>query len=151
MGDAGDIRSCIRDVRIRIGAACARAGRIPQDVTLIGVTKTHSAEAAAAAVDAGLLDLGENYAQELVAKAQALAALGLKPRWHFLGGLQSNKVRMVLPWITGIQSVDRASLVDELLRRADPRRTVEIWVEVNIADEGLTTRSPKPRVPTSGR
>ena len=80
-------------VRARIDAACVAAGRNPSDVTLVGVSKTHPVEAVQDAVQAGLLDLGENWEQELVPKAEGAAALGLAPRWHFIGHLQRNRVR----------------------------------------------------------
>lgn len=135
MDATAGIRQRLDAIRGRVAAACARAGRDPAGVRLIGVSKTRTADEVVAAVRAGLSDLGENYAQELVAKARAVADAGLAPRWHFLGGLQSNKVRALAPIVAGIQSVDRPSLVDELARRVPPDTAIEAWIEVNVGDE----------------
>jgi pyridoxal phosphate enzyme (YggS family) len=122
-------------VRQRIAKACAACGRDPSDVLLVGVAKTRPAEDVIAAVWAGLEDVGENYAQELSAKAQVVLDAGLRPRWHFLGGLQTNKVRLVLPWAGAIHSVDRPSLADEISKRASPERPTNVFIEVNIGGE----------------
>ncbi|MBM4396326.1 MAG: YggS family pyridoxal phosphate-dependent enzyme [Deltaproteobacteria bacterium] len=129
-----DIRANLAAVRDRIEAACARAGRDPAGVTLVGVTKTRGADVVAAAVRAGLADLGENYAQELVRKASGLPA-GVAPRWHFIGALQTNKVRHVAGLISAIHSVDRPSLADELAKRLPAGAAVDVFVEVGIAGE----------------
>lgn len=135
MAAATEPQTRLEAVREQVRQACARVGRDPAQVRLIGVSKTRDADEVITAVRCGLSDLGENYAQELVAKAQAVAAAGLTPRWHFLGGLQTNKVRLLVPVVTGIQSVDRPSLIDELARRADPGRPIEVFIEVNVGDE----------------
>jgi pyridoxal phosphate enzyme (YggS family) len=132
---AARVAASIDDVRRRIATACAACGRDPASVTLVGVTKTFPPEAAAAAVAAGLADLGENYAQELIAKAAAVAAAGSSPRWHFIGGLQTNKVKALLPLVAAIHSVDRPSLLDEIAKRLAPGRTLDVFVEVAIAGE----------------
>jgi PLP dependent protein len=133
-------------VRARIDAACVEAGRNPSDVTLVGVSKTHPVEAVRDAVEAGLLDLGENWAQELVPKAEGASALGLAPRWHFIGHLQRNKVREVIPHIASLHSLDSERLADELERRLAqntplPRNgaPLECFIEVNIAGEDSKT------------
>ena len=104
-----------------------------RDVRLVCVTKAHGPEVAAAALAAGLQDLGENYAQELAAKA-ALFALhppaATAPRWHFIGQLQRNKVRLVAPHAFWWHTVDRPSLVDELARRAAGAR---VLVQLDLA------------------
>ncbi len=132
---ARSIEASLAAIRLRIAAACARSGRSPSDVLLLGVTKTHPAETVAAAVRAGIVDVGENYAQELVAKAAQVAALGVVPRWHFIGGLQSNKVRAVAPLVHAVHSIDRPSLADELARRTSADRPLDAWIEVAIAGE----------------
>ena len=90
-----------------------------RSVKVIAVTKGHPPEVALAALGAGFVDLGENYAQELVAKAEFVAqhAPEAEPRWHFVGRLQSNKVRMLGPHVALWQTVDRGSVVRELARR----------------------------------
>jgi pyridoxal phosphate enzyme (YggS family) len=92
------------------------------------VSKGHPAEACRAAVDAGLVQLGENRAQELLAKAPAVPGA----RWHFIGRLQTNKVRAIAEHVDLWESVDRIEVVDELARR---RAGARILVQVNISDE----------------
>lgn len=122
-------------VRARIDAAAARAGRDPAAVTLVAVSKTHGPEAVRAAYARGQRDFGENYVQEMVAKADGLADL-VDLRWHFIGHLQSNKCRDVAGRVAMVQTVDSARLARELGRRAVAvGRTVGILVQVNVARE----------------
>mgnify|MGYP006277081759 CR=1 FL=1 len=104
-----------------------------REVRLVCVTKAHGPEVAAAALAAGLADLGENYAQELAAKA-ALFSLhppaGPAPRWHFIGQLQRNKVRLVAPHAYWWHTVDRAALADEVARRAPG---ASVFVQLDLA------------------
>jgi PLP dependent protein len=87
--DAAAVAARVAAVRQRIAAAASRAGRDPAAVTLVAVAKLHPVAAIRAALDAGVADIGENYAQELQAKAAALGGTGV--RWHFVGRLQRNK------------------------------------------------------------
>lgn len=130
-----DIAANLAAIRARIAAACARRGPGPQPL-LIGVSKKQPAEAVLAAAHAGLLDFGENYAQELVAKAEALTGQ-VAPRWHFIGPLQSNKVRKVVGVGARVHTVDRPALVTELAREVARQRLapLEILIEVNVGDE----------------
>jgi hypothetical protein len=108
------------------------AGGDPAAITLVAVTKGFGPEVALAAARAGLDDLGENYAQELVAKAPELEAAGLAPRWHAIGRLQRNKVRALAPVVHLWQSVDSERLGAEIARRAPGAR---VLVQVNVSDE----------------
>jgi len=108
--------------------AAAAEGR---SVTVVAVTKAFPAELVSRAIAAGLLDLGENYAQELAAKAMHLDR-DPAPRWHFIGGLQRNKVKLLAEIVTVWQTVDRESLVDEIAKRA-PGATV--LMQVNTTGE----------------
>jgi PLP dependent protein len=132
MTSAAEVAANIERVRQRI----ADAGGDPDAVALVGVTKGHPVDAVRAALAAGLRDLGENYAQELVAKADELGAdstgAGPSARWHFVGRLQRNKVRLVAPYVTLWQSVDRLSLAAEIAHRA---AGASVLVQVNITDE----------------
>jgi PLP dependent protein len=107
-------------------------------VDLVAVTKGFGVEAPVAAALAGVTDCGENYAQELVAKARAvdeLVAAGelpVAPRWHMLGRVQRNKVRQLAPHVSVWQSVDRLELGEEIARR-QPGATV--FAQVNISGE----------------
>jgi pyridoxal phosphate enzyme (YggS family) len=122
----------VAEVRGRIATAAARAGRDPASVTLVAATKTVDPARVQEVVDAGVTDLGENRAQELVAKTGVAAVAPLAVRWHFLGRLQRNKVRALAPWVTCWQSVDRPELGDEIARRAPGAR---VLVEVNLGEE----------------
>ena len=131
-GDTAIVAASIDAVRARIAAAARRAGRREDAVRLVAATKTVPAARLHAALAAGLVDLGENRAQELLAKAPELAADPAPPRWHFLGALQRNKVRPLAPWVVCWQSVDRPELGPVLARHA-PGATV--LIEVNLAGE----------------
>jgi hypothetical protein len=100
---------------------------------VIAVSKGQSRRAVQAAIDADLTDFGESYAQELTAKAEALADQPgpMTPRWHFIGQLQKNKVRQVAPHVHLWQSVDRLSLAAEVARRAPG---APVLVQVNVSD-----------------
>jgi uncharacterized pyridoxal phosphate-containing UPF0001 family protein len=111
-------------VRERIDAA-GGAGR----VAIVAVTKGFPPVTAAAALDAGLADLGENYAQDLVAKASMLSLRPAPPRWHFLGPLQTNKAARLGPWVRRWHGVDREAAGRAIARhQSDP----EVFVEVNV-------------------
>ncbi|MCY4456204.1 MAG: YggS family pyridoxal phosphate-dependent enzyme [Chloroflexi bacterium] len=135
------IATRLEAVRERVAAACERAGRDPADITIVGVTKTHPVDAVEEALAAGQVDLGENRAQELVPKAEQAADMGLAPRWHFIGGLQRNKVRQVLPHIAVLHSLDSLRLAAEIEKRAeqgrspDPDVPLPCYLEVNVGGE----------------
>lgn len=123
----------LREVEERVAAAAERAGRVRDDITLIAVSKTFPSHVIAEALDAGIVDLGENRAQELKEKA---TVLGQRPRWHFIGHLQTNKVRQVVGVVTMIHSVDRVGLAEAIARRAEALGIVQdVLVEVNISGE----------------
>ncbi|TMQ03997.1 MAG: YggS family pyridoxal phosphate-dependent enzyme [Deltaproteobacteria bacterium] len=125
-----------RAVAARVAAACERAGRAADSVTIVAVSKTQPVEAIRAACAAGATDLGENYAQELAAKAAELAASPPAPvvRWHFIGRLQRNKARLVAGRVALVHAVDGVELADEIARRAGG--TVQpILLAVNLGDE----------------
>jgi pyridoxal phosphate enzyme (YggS family) len=103
-------------LRERIDAACAAAGRDPDSVELLAVTKTVPAEDVALLLDLGLTAFGENRVQEAGAKVAAVAASRpeARPRWHLVGSLQRNKARSVLHWADRVESVDSLRLADAL-------------------------------------
>lgn len=120
-------------VRRRVADAAEAAGRPGDEITLVAVTKGFSAGVVAQAVRAGALDLGENRAQELREKAIAVTA---DVRWHFIGHLQTNKVRHVVGIAGLIHSIDRMGLAEAVARRARSSGIVqEVLIEVNIAGE----------------
>lgn len=129
----------IAEVRQRIEAACARAGRSADDVTLVAVSKTHPVETLGEALASGLTVFGENRAQEFVPKAQAARERGWGAEWHFIGHLQRNKVREVLPYVDVLHSLDSERLVREIVARAPEarpgHRRLRCFIEVNVAGE----------------
>jgi hypothetical protein len=129
-----DIASNLHDIRERIAAAIARRGPGP-DVRLIGVSKKQPLSKLEAARAAGLEDFGENYAQELAEKQAAWPAD--KPvRWHYIGALQSNKVRLLVGKVALIHTVDRVELIREIDKRAASAGVVqEFLIEVNLGGE----------------
>jgi len=132
-GMAGAIARNLEAVRRRIEAAALRAGRDPASVTLVGVTKTVDAPRIREALEAGLLDAGENRVQEAREKIPLLPEA---VRWHLVGHLQSNKAPQAARLFRVIHSVDSA----ELLRRLDQAaskegRTIDALVQVDLAGE----------------
>jgi pyridoxal phosphate enzyme (YggS family) len=117
-------------VRSRIADACAAADRDPATVVLVAVSKTRPAEEVAAALAAGQIDFGENYAQELRDKADTL---GPGPRWHAIGALQRNKVKYVVGRAGLVHDVDSLPLAAEIGRRS-PGATA-VLLGVNIGEE----------------
>ena len=142
-------------VRERIAAACAAAGRHPDQVELMAVTKTVPAADVAVLLDLGLTLFGENRAQEAGAKVAEVAALrpGARPRWHFIGGLQRNKARAVVAWADRVESVDSVRLADALDRAAaracdEGRRTGPLPVLLQYSVDGDPERGRRrPRRP----
>lgn len=122
-----DIKENIRKVR----------EELQQSVTLVAVSKFHSVREIETALEAGQVDFGESYVQELVAKHETL---GDRVRWHMIGHLQTNKVRFIAPFIHMIQSVDSIRLVQEIDRQAGKcGRTIDCLLEVHVAMEESKT------------
>lgn len=106
---------------------------LPQDIVLVAVSKFHPAKAVAEAYDAGQRVFGESRPQELAAKAPTLPA---DIRWHFIGHLQTNKLKMVLPYCTLVQSVDSRHLLEAIDKWGkDNGRKVNVLLEVHIGAE----------------
>ena len=129
-----DLAGNLHAVQQRIVAACARVGREPGSVTLLGATKSQPPEAVSDAARLGLTVFGESKVQE--AKAKIPSCPG-RLRWHMIGHLQSNKCRDAVGLFEMIQSVDSLHLAEELNRRAEQAaRTMPILLEVNAGGEG---------------
>ena len=127
-----DIAANVAAVRQRIADAAARVGRDPSTVTLVAATKTVSADRVREVIRAGVTDVGENRAQELLEKAPVLEHGAPSLHWHFIGALQRNKVRALAPWVSLWHSVDRRELGVEIARRAPG---ASVLVEVNLGNE----------------
>jgi len=133
MNDLETIRRNLDTVRGRMARAAERAGRRPEEILLIGVSKTVPVERVRLGVEAGLAALGENRVQEAKEK---IKVLGRPVPWHLIGHLQTNKVRDAIELFDVIHSLDRVELAQELERRAATRgRVVEALLEINVADE----------------
>lgn len=123
----------LAEIQQRIRAACERAGRDPASVQLLAVSKSHPPETICAAVDGGQIFFGENKIQEAKAKIPLCSS---KARWHFIGHLQSNKVRDAVELFEMIQGVDSLAIAQEINRRAEQAaKTVPLLLEVNVAGE----------------
>lgn len=114
----------------KIEKACAKAGRKTDEVNIVAVTKYVSIDRAKEAVQAGLVHLGENRDDGLLRKYEAL---GEEPIWHFIGSLQTRKVKQIIHKAAYIHSLDRISLAKEINKRAD--KPVKCFVQVNVSGE----------------
>jgi len=125
----------LASVRQGIADAAQAAGRAPDELTLIVVTKYHPASLVAELAALGVTDVGENRHQEAQAKAAELADLGLT--WHFVGQLQSKKARQVRRYAHVVQSLDRASVVDAFAPTAEEPAppVIDGFVQVNLTDD----------------
>lgn len=123
----------LQEVRAEIEAAARRAGRNPEDVLLLAVTKTHPVAVVREAIAAGLTELGENRVQELLEKQ---AQITDPVRWHLIGHLQTNKVKSVVGRVALIHSVESLRLAEEISRKAVALGVVQnVLVELNMAGE----------------
>jgi pyridoxal phosphate enzyme (YggS family) len=139
-----EVRLQLAAVQQRIRAAARAAGRAPESVRPIAVSKLQPSSAIREAYAAGQRDFGENYAQELAAKAEELADLS-DIRWHMIGHLQRNKARTVVQHVSLVHSVHSPELVEELARRATPLSVARrfdasdarlgVLIEVNVGGE----------------
>ncbi|NRD78797.1 YggS family pyridoxal phosphate-dependent enzyme [Bacillus sp. BRMEA1] len=132
-----NVKEKLERIQQQINNACLNVHRNPEDVKLIAVTKYVSVERAQEALNSGIHDLGENRDEELLKKWEVLQD---KPVWHFIGTLQSRKVKNVIDKVEYIHSLDRLSLAEEINKRAD--RIIKCLVQVNVSGEeskhGLT-------------
>lgn len=120
----------LQEVQRQIQEACDRSGRQPDEVKVIAVTKYVSVERAQEALEAGLLHLGENRDEGLLEKWDRLQG---EPVWHFIGSLQSRKVKQIIDKVSYIHSLDRLSLAKEINKRA--AQPVKCFVQVNVSGE----------------
>jgi pyridoxal phosphate enzyme (YggS family) len=140
--------SLLADVRARIGKAAAHAGRAPEDVTLIAVSKTQPAEAIEALIAEGQRDFGENRVQEAQGKWPALLERHPDLKLHLIGRLQSNKAEEAVALFDAIHSVDRLSLVAALGKAmVKTGRNPACFVQVNLGDEPQKGGCPVAELP----
>ncbi|HKP13978.1 MAG TPA: YggS family pyridoxal phosphate-dependent enzyme, partial [Blastocatellia bacterium] len=132
------IKDNLARVRAAVAQAAARAGRRPEEVKIIAVSKTFDAAAVQQAVDAGALDLGENRVQEAAGKVDLVKADGL--RWHLIGHLQSNKARLAVKTFDVIHTVDTVELAERLDRVCgEEQRRLDVLVQVDLGHEATKT------------
>lgn len=124
-----EISANLAAVRSRIAAACAAAGRDPDEVTLIAVTKTYPVSDARHLFELGVTDLGENRDQEAAPKAAELP----EATWHFIGQLQRNKARSVVTYASMVHSVDSLELAQTLAQQASRRRETPLQVLIQVS------------------
>ncbi len=130
------IKENLARVREEIAVACRLAGRNPQEITLVGVTKFASLEAIQEAISVGLTDIAENRVQEAEKKFPPLLAANPGVRRHLIGHLQTNKAKDVIQVCDLIQSVDSLKLASELEKHAvKQNKTINIFVQFNTAEE----------------
>ena len=125
-----NISTNVKLVREKIKACCERVGRNDEDVTIVGVTKYVDVETAASLAENGVINLGENRADEFLEKHQIV---GEKAVWHFIGTLQSRKVRGIISKVDVLHSLDRISLAKEIDKHAPSK--VKCFVQVNVSGE----------------
>ena len=128
-----DIKQNIKNIEERVDKSAKEFGRTLDDITIVAVSKTVSAEAVAQAKEAGMKHFGENRVQEFLKKREVI---GDDVFWHIIGPLQSNKVKYILEGVTLLHSLDRLSLAEEIERQCEKKDTaLDVLVQVNIAKE----------------
>ncbi|MGE7185122.1 YggS family pyridoxal phosphate-dependent enzyme [Peribacillus sp. NPDC006672] len=120
----------LKNIEEKINIACENSGRDRKDIKLIAVTKYVSVERAKEALEAGISDLGENRDEGLLNKYEVLKD---KPNWHYIGSMQTRKVKNVIDKIAYIHSLDRISLAEEIQKRAN--EPINCLVQVNVSGE----------------
>ena len=127
------IKDNVKRLLDEIGEAAIKSGRTPEDITLVGVTKTVTAAEAKELMDAGVTVLGENRVQSLLDKYEVL---GNEPTWHLIGHLQTNKVKYIADKVSMIHSVDSFHLAEEISRQFQKaNRVADILLQVNVSGE----------------
>lgn len=124
------IKDNLETVKKNIENACKRVDRNPEDITIIGVTKYVSTERANELLDTGVIDVGENRTEEFVQKYEAI---GDRANWHFIGTLQSRKVRDIIGKVTMIHSLERASVAKQINNRSE--QVIPCFIQVNVSGE----------------
>ncbi len=123
-------------IEAKKNATATAFSRNPSDIKVIAVSKTHPASVLLQAYEHGITIFGENYVQELIEKQKAFEEKGFQPEWHYIGHLQTNKVKYIAPFAAMIHSVDSIKLAKEVSKQADKAgRTIPILLQVNTSGE----------------
>ena len=142
----GEIAARLAVTQERIARAAGRAGRSPQDIRILAVTKAHGADVARAALAAGLADFGENYVHEGVAKMEAT---GSGPRWHFIGRIQSNKTRAIAEHYDWVHTLTRERNAQRLNAQRPPQ-SLPLNVCIQVRMQKADTRPALPPEEVAG-
>ena len=127
------IKDNLEKIRQNVAQACAQCGRNPEDVLILAVTKTRTADEINEAIRCGITDIGENRVQELLSKYDAVDP---SARWHIIGHLQTNKVKYIADKVCMIHSVDSLKLAQEIDRRCHSLgKVMDVLIEVNSGEE----------------
>ncbi|MEB1810007.1 MAG: YggS family pyridoxal phosphate-dependent enzyme [Bacillaceae bacterium] len=126
------VKDNLHNIQEEINAACQRSGRNSKDVKIIAVTKYVTVERTQEALDAGIIHIGENRSEGLIEKAQSV---DIEPILHFIGSLQSKKVKNVVEHISYLHSLDRLSLAREIQKRWQSPEPLKCFVQVNVSGE----------------
>ncbi len=133
---AHDIARRWEMLREQVSETAFKCGRNPEEITIVAVTKTHTVDVVRNGIDAGIRVFGENYAQELNEKYEALKNYSGDIQWHFIGHLQTNKVKLIAPIISFIHSVDSLHTAEAISDEAKKNnRTIDILLQVNTSGE----------------
>ncbi|MEC0302587.1 YggS family pyridoxal phosphate-dependent enzyme [Terribacillus saccharophilus] len=124
------VQENLKQIQQDINLAAAKTGRNSEDITLLAVTKYVTIERTEEAVDAGIVDLGENRIEGFLEKQ---AAIGEKAVWHFIGSLQTRKVKDVINQVDYLHALDRLSLAKEIQKRAEKK--IKCFVQINVSGE----------------
>lgn len=120
----------LKEIKAKVEEACEKSKRKPEEITLIAVTKYVDNDRAQEVVDLGVHHIGENRDDQFLKKQEAI---GEQAVWHFVGTLQSRKVRNIIHKVDYIHSLDRLSLAKEINKRAD--KPIKCFVQVNVSGE----------------
>ena len=143
-----ELRERLEAVRSRIAESARRAGRLPEEITLIAVSKTHPAEVLRRAIEAGATDLGENRVQEAEGKIEEVGRE--TARWHLIGHLQSNKARRAVSLFDLIHSVDSKELALRLNRLCgeEGRSSLPVLIQVDLGGEETKAGASESELPS---
>ena len=144
--DSDNIAARLAVVRERIARAAGRAGRAPREIRILAVTKAHGKDLVRAALEAGLTDLGENYAQEGIDKIEQT---GPGARWHFIGRVQSNKTRAIAQRYDWVHTLTRERIALRLnARRPAESPPLNVCIQVRMQDADARPALPAEEVPS---
>jgi PLP dependent protein len=131
-----ELRANFDQIQESVIRAAHECGRSPDEIRIIAVSKTQSNDVVQAALDAGITIFGENYAQEIKDKGAYFLHSSIAPEWHCIGHVQTNKVKMIAPYVTCVQSVGSERLASELNKAASHLgRTIDVLLQVNTSEE----------------